>query len=522
MKELIYHRLLVPSVTRHASEVAFTDHSSGATVTFAEHLSSVCRVVSGLKDLGVSRDRCFAVMALNSHAYVQLWHAAMLGGGVISPLNLRLGDHELAEVLADSEAEVCFVDQTFAGTIDRVRARTSLKAVVLVDTVGEDGAPCDLTFHDLVAEATDQLPEEPEETDPAVIMYTGGTTGRPKGVVLDQRAEVLNQYHFAMAVPWDSQGAFLIQTPMFHGASMLGVLGAPAFGVPSVILPTFHPTAAVQALEKHGVGTTVMVPTMIQMLLDDPTFSPERLASWRRLVYGASPMPAGLLDRLLELLPDLEVIQGYGMTEGATILTTLSNQDHRSGTQRQASAGRPLPGVELCTQDPEGRLLDPGQVGEVCARGGNFMQTYWHRPDETSTALRGGWYHSGDAGYLDDRGYLFLVDRLKDMIVSGGENIYCVEIESAISTHPAVAQVAVIGIPDDRWGEAVHAIVVPKPGCSLTAAEVIEHTRGLIAGYKTPKSVAIRTDPLPLSPAMKVLKRELRAPFWQGQARAIH
>jgi acyl-CoA synthetase (AMP-forming)/AMP-acid ligase II len=422
-------------------------------------------------------------------------------------------------VLADSQAEVCFVDQTFAGLIDRVRARTSVKAVVLLE--GDD-APCDLTLRELDAGADGHLPEEPDETDPVVIMYTGGTTGRPKGVVLDQRAEVLNQYHFAMTVPWDSQAPFLIQTPMFHGASMLGVMGAPAFGVPSVILPTFHPTAAVQAMEKHGVGATVMVPTMIQMLLDDPTFSPHRVASWRRLVYGASPMPAGLFGRLLGLLPELEVIQGYGMTEGATILTTLSNRDHRSGPELWASAGRPLPGVDLCIQDGDGQLLDRGAIGEVCARGGNFMQGYWHKPDETTKALRGGWYHSGDAGYLDDRGYLFLVDRLKDMIVSGGENIYCVEVESAISTHPAVAQVAVIGIPDDRWGEAVHAIVVSKQGCMLTAAEVVEHTRGLIAGYKTPKSVDIRTDPLPLSPAMKVLKRELRAPFWQGHERAIH
>src|SRR6202011_2339643 len=251
MKELIYHRLLVPSVERHATEVAFTDHTSGAPVTFEDHLSSVCRLISGLKSLGVTLNRCFAAMALNSHAYVKLWHAALLGGGVINPLNLRLADNELAEVLADSEAEVCFVDQTFAGLIDRVRARTSVKTVVLLE--GAD-APCDVPLRELIARTDDDVPDEPDETDPVVIMYTGGTTGRPKGVVLDQRAEVLNQYHFAMTVPWDSQAPFLIQTPMFHGASMLGVMGAPAFGTPCVILPAFHPTATVQAMEKHGVG----------------------------------------------------------------------------------------------------------------------------------------------------------------------------------------------------------------------------------------------------------------------------
>jgi acyl-CoA synthetase (AMP-forming)/AMP-acid ligase II len=302
---------------------------------------------------------------------------------------------------------------------------------------------------------------------------------------------------------------------------MLGVMGAPAFGVPTVILPAFEPGAVIEAIREHRIGTTVMVPTMIQMVLQHASFSPESMSSLRRLVYGASPMPTKLIRNLLSLLPELELIQGYGMTEAATVLTVLTGCDHRQGDSRLTSAGRALPGVELSIQDVEGHPLAPGEVGEVCARGGNFMREYWNRPEETAAALRDGWYHSGDVGYLDEAGYLYLVDRAKDMIVTGGENVYSAEVENAIASHSDVAQVAVIGIPDEAWGEAVHAVVVVLPGRDPTAEEIIAHARRSIAGYKAPKSVSFRHEPLPMSAAMKVLKRELRAPFWVGRDRAI-
>jgi len=200
----------------------------------------------------------------------------------------------------------------------------------------------------------------------------------------------------------------------------------------------------------------------------------------------------------------------------------LTPEDHRTGGALLRSAGRALPGVVLSIQDEQGKILPAGQTGEVCARGGNYMQGYWKKPEATEEAFRDGWYHSGDAGYLDERGYLFLVDRVKDMIVTGGENVYSTEVENAIASHPAVAQVAVIGIPHDTWGEAVHAIVVLRPGLSATGDDLIEHARQSIAGYKVPKSVELRTQPLPLSGAMKVLKRELRAPYWEGRARRVN
>jgi acyl-CoA synthetase (AMP-forming)/AMP-acid ligase II len=258
------------------------------------------------------------------------------------------------------------------------------------------------------------------------------------------------------------------------------------------------------------------------MLLAHPDFEPERMRSLEVLTYGASPMPRALLDRLLELFPDLDVYQGYGMTESSAVLTALGPDDHRAGGDLLRSAGRALAGVVLSIQDGEGNLLPPGETGEVCARAGNFMREYWKRPKETADAFRGGWYHTGDAGYLDARGYLYLVDRVKDMIVTGGENVYSVEVENALASHPAVSEVAVIGIPHDVWGEAVHAVVVLKANAVATAEELIAHTRERIAGFKVPKSVAFRTEPLPLSGALKVLKRDLRAPYWGDKERSVH
>ena len=232
-------------------------------------------------------------------------------------------------------------------------------------------------------------------------------------------------------------------------------------------------------------------------------------------------MPAALLERVLTLFPTVDVWQGYGMTEGCGLLTVLRPEDHRRGGGILRSAGRGVMGSVVTILDPDGRPLPAGEVGEVCAQAGNYLTRYWNREDETDAALRDGWYHTGDAGYLDDEGYLFLVDRVKDMVVTGGENVYSTEVENAIATHPAVAQVAVIGIPDERWGEAVHAIVVRAPGQTVTPEELDAYARERIAGFKVPKSWDLRDEPLPLSGAMKVLKRELRAPYWQGHERGI-
>ena len=463
--------------------------------------------------LGLGRTDRFAVMAANSHEYLELYHAGFFGAGVVNPLNLRLAGPELGFILEDSGTSVVFVDGVFAEAIERAlegsphRPRTVL--------MGPLDGPADLRYDELLEASAPYLPEEPEENDPVVLMYTGGTTGRPKGVVLDQRAEMLNLYHIASTFGLGHHRVCLHQTPMFHAASMGGILGVPASGGTSVFIPLFEPAAVLDAIEANGVDFTVMVPTMIAMVLNHPSFRPERLASVADLAYGASPMPAALLDRMLELLPNMNIWQGYGMTESSSTLTVLDPEDHRAGGSLLRSAGRPMLGVVLSIQDEHGAILRSGEQGEVCARAGNFMVEYWKRPEETAEAFRDGWYHTGDAGYLDEHGYLYLVDRVKDMIVTGGENVYSVEVENAISTLPGVAQVAVIGIPHPVWGEQVHAVVVPAPGVTLTEDQVKEHARETIAGYKVPKSVEFRSEPLPLSGAMKVLKRELREPYWK-------
>jgi len=518
MQELVFHRLLLPAAERYAEKVAFFDGAYEGT--YAQHIDRVCRLSSALSDeLGVSPGDRFAVMALNSHYFLELYHAAFLGAGVVNPLNLRLAAKELAYILADSETKVCFVDAPFAHLIGAVRDEVGIEQVVLI---GDGDVEHDVKLEDLLANADPRVPCEPQETDPVVLMYTGGTTGLPKGVLLEHRAELLNMYHIAVGVGLSEDSVFVHQTPMFHAASMGGILGIPTSGATSVFVPMFNPPEVLEAIERHRATMTVVVPTMLAMLLDDPGFRPERVATITKLIYGASPMPRALLERTLAMFPHVDVFQGYGMTEGSSLSTLLGPEDHRSGGALLKSAGRPVIGTVVSIQDPYGHQQAVGETGEVCFRGGQFMREYWKKPGATEEAFRGGWYHTGDAGYVDANGYLYLVDRVKDMIVSGGENVYSVEVENAIATHPAVAQVAVIGVPSDTWGEAVHAIVVVKEGMTTTEAEIIDHARLTIAGYKVPKSVEIRDEPLPLSGAMKVLKRELRSRYWEGHDRAVN
>jgi long-chain acyl-CoA synthetase len=521
VKELTFHRWFLPWVERWPDSPGYADLDQPLR-TYADHTGRVFRLASAARtELGVQPGDRVAVMACNSTAFMELFHASYLGAFVLNPLNLRFAPKELEFVLADSETKVVFVDFMFAGVIDKVRAATSVEKVVLIGEPTGD-PPHDLRYEDLVAAGEAVEPVEPEETDPCLLMYTGGTTGTPKGVLVSQRAEILNAIHTRFAFPFDEGEVTLLLTPMFHAASMGFVVNPQQSRVPVHVMPLFDPGKAIAAIAQYGVTFTAAVPTMLGMMLNHADFAPEKLATVRNIGYGASPMPSALLGKLQSLLPDVGFIQGYGMTEASALLTTLTADDHRRGGDILRSAGRALPGIRLSIQDAEGTKLGVGETGEVCAQGGNFMDRYWKRDEATAEVFRDGWYHTGDAGYLDPEGYLFLVDRVKDMIVTGGENVYSAEVENAIGSHPAVLQVAVIGIPDDRWGEAVHAIVVLEEGASATEEELIAHAREHIAGYKVPKSVSFRDELLPLSGAMKVLKRDLRAPFWEGRERAVN
>jgi long-chain acyl-CoA synthetase len=290
----------------------------------------------------------------------------------------------------------------------------------------------------------------------------------------------------------------------------------------------FEPGLWQRTVAAESVTVGMLVPTMINMVVNHPEAGEHDLGSLRGLMYGASPMPAELLRHAMELFP-CDWGQAYGMTEAAPIVTFLTAADHRDGATgeepysgRLRSAGCPVVGVEAEVRRDDGSPADVGETGEIWVRGPNVMRGYWNRPEETAAALDDdGWYHSGDAAYQDEHGYLFVVDRVKDMIISGGENVYCTEVENAVYQHAAVLECAVFGVPDERWGECVHAAVVLKPGADATAEELIAHCRVLIAGYKLPRGVDIHTDPLPKSGAGKLLKRELRRPYWEGRDRQV-
>ena len=504
MKELIYARLFLPAAERHGSRPAI--HDGSYTATFAEHAERALRLTSALgSSLGLDRADRFAVVALNSHRYVELYHAAFLGGGVINPVNYRLADAEIAHVLRHSGARAVFVDDAF---LERVQG-----IVDAHDTAVDIVVTLDEQFEQLVASGRDVVPPEPDEDSQPMLMYTGGTTGMPKGVASTQRAQMLNLYHLAMVqgLAFSEEAVYLHHMPMFHSMGSNAALSAAAFGTEAAAIPAFEPGAFMDAVAKHGVTETVLVPTMIAMILRHPAYSPERLSSLRRIGYGGMAMPHALLERLRESTPDIELLQGYGMTEACPTLTFLTAEDHRRGEDKRHSVGRPLPGVEVAVFDEAGNPLPAGDVGEVCARGGNIMTGYWNDPDATARVFRDGWYRTGDLGRFDDDGYLYLVDRVDDMIVTGGENVYSIEVENALMTFPGVVQVAVVGVPDEVWGKRVHGIVVLSPeAADTTEAQLAAHARTTIAGYKVPKSWELRADPLPVSGAGKPLKRELR------------
>jgi acyl-CoA synthetase (AMP-forming)/AMP-acid ligase II len=513
VKELVYGRLFSQALEQYAGDLAFHDRDRHST--FATHGERVLRLADALRrQLGIQPDDRVALFALNGAEFIEVAHACLLGAGIVTPINVRHSPPELRHILADSQACVAFVDarvaQPFAAAIAAGRDGLVLRHVVVI---GDADIEADSSYEDLLAAGEPRWPTEPEESDPAMLAYTGGTTGRPKGVVCSQRAQTLNVYRtrLAQGLGTNRGRVYLQHAPMFHTTGMIGVLCSYAYGVESVVLPFFKPDVAMSAIEAFDVGETVMVPTMIAMVFAHPDFTAERLASLRKLGYGASPMPLPMLRRLLEHYPDLELPQGFGMTESSGAVTVLSPEDHYRDPRLLASVGRAVPGVQLRIVDADGQPLPTGEVGELCIRGGSLMDGYWQQPDLTAHAFRDGWYHTGDAGWLDEQGYLFLVDRVDDMIITGAENVYSLEVERAIETHPAVAQVAVIGVPDSIWGQQVHAVVVPRLGSSLDEQEVRSHLRGVISDYKIPKSVEIRAEQLPTSAAMKPLKHQLRA-----------
>lgn len=376
-------------------------------------------------------------------------------------------------------------------------------------------------------EATPRAAFAPAGSDDAVLqLYTSGTTGNPKGAVLSNRNLFALRKHSNEAdmpyTKWEDDEAVLVAMPCAHiGGTGLGIM-ALAAGLPGIILAEFNPDGVFDAVEQHGVTRFFIVPAALQMLLLHPRCASVDYGRLKYILYGAAPIPLELLRQCIKMF-GAQFIQAYGMTETTGTICMLPPEDHDpEGNARMRSAGKPLPGVEIAILDPDGASVPTGDVGEVVTRSSNNMIGYWNLPDATAkTMTADGWIHTGDAGYLDEDGYLFIHDRMKDMIISGGENVYPAEVESAIFGHPAVQEVAVIGIPDQKWGETVKAVVVPKPGMSIEEADIIAWARDRIAAFKAPRSVDVIAA-LPRNASGKILRKDLRAPYWEGYERMVN
>ena len=479
-----------------------------ARFTHAELAERCARLGGGLAGLGLRRGDRVAILAANRHEYLEAYLGVPAAGFVVVPLNTRHARPELEYALRDSGTRVLVTDRDpapFRGLVERVVE------------IG-DG------YESLLAGASPmELGRGVGEDDLAGLFYTGGTTGASKGVMLSHRNLIANAFHWMATVPHRESDRFLVMAPLFHAAGSNGVLSAIWTGATQITLPAFDPAAALDLIARHGVTGSLGVPTMLAALAEEQHARPRQTGTLRLLAHGGSPIATEVIRRTHAAFPSAELVEVYGATELSPLATALRGEQEWVDDPRGRSCGRAIPGVELRVLDVEGRELRRGEVGEVVVRGPNVMQGYWNKPEQTAAALRHGCYWTGDLGRLDEEGFLFLVDRSKDMIVTGGENVYSTEVEEVLYRHPAVLEAAVFGVPDDRWGEAVHAVVVPRPErADVDPADLIAFCHQHIAGYKAPKAIDLRSEPLPKSGPGKVLKRELRAPFWKGQERGVH
>ena len=488
--------------------------------TFAEHRDRVAKLAGALHGLGIAEGDRVGILSLNSDRYLEVVTAAVWAGGVINPVNVRWSPVEISYSLDESGTTVLFVDDAFAPMVPKLQElQRSLSTVVFT---GDGERPDGLLDYEALLEAADPVPDaERHGDDLAGLFYTGGTTGFPKGVMLSHANLMVSalgsQATFPFVVPG---GRLLHAAPMFHLADLCAWLGQSVVGGTHVILPMFEPTAVLGAIQEHGVTNALLVPTMIQMLVDHPAVADHDLSSMQVILYGASPITAAVLERAMKAFPQADFVQAYGMTELAPVATLLTPTDHQD-PEKARSAGRATAHSQVKIVDEAGVEVPRGEVGEVVVTGGHVMLGYWQKPEETAAAIRDGWMHTGDGGRMDADGYVYIVDRIKDMIISGGENVYSTEVENAVSKHPDVAACAVIGVPDDEWGERVHAVIVPIEGTTPTLEAIREHAKELIAGYKCPRSMELIVA-LPVSGAGKVLKRELRAKYWDDSDRSVH
>jgi len=479
--------------------------------TYRELAQRVSRLAGALRQLGVASGDRVAMLALNSDRYLEYTLACWWAGAVLNPVNTRWSAAEMAHSLNDCDTAVLLIDRQHLPLLPALReAMPGLRHVIVAD----DGPPPHglLDYETLIEETTPIEDALRGDRDLAGIFYTGGTTGVPKGVMLSHGNLYVAALGFLGCDHVVGEDIALHVAPLFHLAGMSVMLNSLITGGRHVFIPAFEPKAVLQAISKERVTHLILVPTMLQQVIDDPSARNHDLSSLVRLQYAASPMTSALLQRAMSTLPNIRFVQAYGMTElspHATVLPSRYHEPAHHALGKLGSVGRAVHNVELRIIDRDGAEVPRGTVGEIVVRGPNVMQGYWKRPQDTAQALRGGWMHTGDGGFMDEDGFVYLADRIKDMIITGGENVYSAEVENILSQHPDVAMCAVIGVPDERWGECVHAFVMPKSGATPSVDELQAHCKARIAGYKCPRSFDF-VESLPLSGTGKVLKAHLR------------
>jgi fatty-acyl-CoA synthase len=512
----------VADILRHGAE-RFPERTAQLfnerVTNYAELHKRACRVANGLIKEGCKPTDRIGILSRNSDTYFEVVFGAALSRAVAMCANWRLAASELVFVLNDASVQILFVSKQFYTIAEKIKSELpKLRKIIALD--GEH--PEWPSYAEWAAAQSDADPHLKHEADDvAVQMYTSGTTGLPKGVELSN-ANYLAFFKVVNSMTWSDFGKddrILVVMPLFHVAGLnIGIL-ALAQGATGVILGEFDPLALVGLVGKYRITHVNVVPAVILFLLQQPEVKNADFSSLKVMMYGAAPMAQDLLRQARETF-GCDFAQVYGMTETTGVGTCLMPEDHIKRPEKLKSVGRPSSGIEMKIITPEGKPAKPGEVGEVMIRGACVMKGYWNKPEATAETVVDGWLRTGDAAYMDEEGYLYIHDRVKEMIISGGENIYPAEVENAIFAHPKVADVAIIGIPDDRWGEAVKAVVVVQPGEKLTAQEVIDFARDRIAHYKCPKSVDF-IDALPRNPSGKILRRELRKPYWVGRERMV-
>ncbi|CAI8877654.1 MULTISPECIES: long-chain-fatty-acid--CoA ligase [Pseudomonas] len=496
----------------------------GHSITYAEFGDRVARLASALKGLDVGSGDRVAMLSFNSQRFIEYYQAVPWADAVVNPVNFRWSLAEIVYSLDDSETTVLIVDDHHKALGAKVQEQA--KTVRVVIYAGDGETPPGMLNYETLIEISEPVEDARRSGDALLgIFYTGGTTGQPKGVMLSHSNVAFSAMNSLIAGRCSAGSTFLHAMPMFHLADFAAMTACFISGATHAVLQTFTAQGVLHAIDQEKANEVLLAPTMIQMVLDwhQAQGRDLDLSSLNRIIYGASTITPALLDRARAVFTDADFSQGYGMTELAPAAAILDSEYHSAEHQasgKMYSAGLPVQCVEIRVVDANDNEVPRGTVGEIIVRGPNVMLGYWKKPEATAEALRGGWMHTGDGGYMDEDGFIYICDRLKDMVVSGGENVYCGEVEAAIGSHPAVAQSAVIGIPCQRWGESVHAVIILKPGIKASSEEIIAHCRERIAGYKVPRSVEFR-EALPLTSVGKVLKTELRKPFWENQQRGI-